>query len=165
MRPLPSKISTSAKSKTIFLLFMLSPDYSPLVSLIIISNQSWIGKSRILAEEVENIFCSLVDKVLQEGINIADYYYCGHTREKRCGCRKPRSQLLLEAARDHKIDVKKSMLIGDMESDIIAGKNVGLETILVRTGCGKKFEHLTQADHVIDNINAVDKIFPGGDLS
>ena len=66
--------------------------------------------------------------------------------------------MLFQAAKDFNIDLSKSFMIGDSERDIIAGKNAGLTTILVKTG--KNIQNIKQKpDFILDNLKvAVDYI-------
>lgn len=65
-------------------------------------------------------------------------YLCPHLREAGCDCRKPGSGLLLQAKRDLGLaDFSECIVIGDRETDLIAGAAVGCRTVLVRTGCPK----------------------------
>ena len=49
-----------------------------------------------------------------------------------CSCRKPKPGLIIKAAKDHKIDLKSSWMIGDKDSDINAGKKANCKTIKIR---------------------------------
>jgi len=70
-------------------------------------------------------------------------YYCLHHPEginkkytKICNCRKPKPGMILQAAKDHDIDLSKSWMIGDGITDIKAGQKAGCKTILIgRTKC------------------------------
>jgi histidinol phosphatase-like enzyme len=64
-------------------------------------------------------------------------YYCPHTSEDHCECRKPKSGMLQRAAREHGLDLRRSFLIGDRYGDVEAAHNVGARGILVRTGYGE----------------------------
>ena len=59
-------------------------------------------------------------------------YFCPHTPEENCDCRKPRSGLLLKAAQEHNIDLENSLMIGDSQTDILAAKNAGCNSILLK---------------------------------
>lgn len=71
-------------------------------------------------------------------------YYCPHHPDgivkefcKSCACRKPQPGMLIQAAKEHRIDLNASFMIGDKFSDIVAGKSVNCRTIFVLTGHGK----------------------------
>ena len=58
-------------------------------------------------------------------------YYCPHIDADECLCRKPEPGMILQAAKDHGIDLEKSFMIGDRWKDIHAGLRVGCKTVLV----------------------------------
>jgi D-glycero-D-manno-heptose 1,7-bisphosphate phosphatase len=62
---------------------------------------------------------------------VDDIRVCPHRQDEECACRKPRPGLLLAAARDWKIDLKTSYMVGDRDSDIVAGKAAGCYTLLI----------------------------------
>lgn len=127
--------------------------------LIIISNQSWIAKERLSKKEVEDIFKRVVQRLEFLGITIHGYYYCPHKTSDNCACRKPKIGLFLRAAQEHNIQIENSFMVGDMEDDILAGKNVGVKTVLVKTGCGKEFGvSAVVPDHIIENLNAIKEV-------
>ncbi|MBM3234122.1 HAD-IIIA family hydrolase [Candidatus Pacearchaeota archaeon] len=125
--------------------------------LIIISNQPWISKKLRSIEQTEKIFKSIMNKLGEKGIFIDDYTYCPHQTSDKCGCKKPKIKLGLEMASKHRINLKHSFVIGDMEADINFGKNLGAKTILVKTGRGKDFLDI-EADYIIENLNEINKI-------
>jgi D-glycero-D-manno-heptose 1,7-bisphosphate phosphatase len=65
------------------------------------------------------------------GADVTAFYYCPHGLEDGCDCRKPAPGLLLRAASDLGIDLAASVIIGDSESDVQAGKAAGCSTILI----------------------------------
>lgn len=65
-------------------------------------------------------------------------YICPHEIEINCECRKPKPGMLLEAAKQHKLDLTKCVVIGDVgDTDMLAAHAVGAIKILVRTGWGE----------------------------
>ena len=103
--------------------------------LIVITNQSGIGKGHY-SEEQMHIFNSFMQKRAQEiGADIDAVYFCPHTKEDGCACRKPAPGMLLKAASDLDIDLAESFLIGDQNSDAWAGINAGVKkSYIVTTG-------------------------------
>ena len=71
-------------------------------------------------------------------LSIDEFYYCTHHPDDNCECRKPKPTLLLNAAKEHNLDLAKSFMVGDFKTDILAGVNAGCKTILVKTGYGKE---------------------------
>ncbi len=107
--------------------------------IVIVTNQSAIGRGLIGLAEAEAINQGLVEAIVAAGGRIDGVYLCPHTPEDDCACRKPRPGLLLRAARDLAIDPPSSTLVGDAESDIVAGRAAGIRrNVLVRTGRGQE---------------------------
>lgn len=125
--------------------------------IIIVSNQPWIAKKRLTIEQVEQTFKSLINKLNEMGVSVDDYFYCPHQTSDNCECKKPKPKLVLEAAEKHNIDLNDSFFIGDMDADILLGKNLGIKTVLVLTGMGRNFQNVG-ADYVLNNINEIQKI-------
>jgi len=106
--------------------------------LFIITNQAWIGNN-VFSEDKYLEFSKYFEIMLKvKGITIKHTYYCPHTKEENCICRKPNSYFLEAAGRDHNIDLKDSFIIGDHQSDIEAGHKAGTSSIYVLTGHGKE---------------------------
>lgn len=106
--------------------------------IIIVTNQAGVAKGLLSEETLAEIHRTMRQKLAQEGAHVDAIYYCPHHPEgliKRysgeCDCRKPKPGLLLRAARELNIDLKHSVLIGDAERDILAGKAAGCRTYLI----------------------------------
>jgi len=125
--------------------FVLYPGVSKAIALIhkigkkaiIISNQPGMAKGFYSKKS----FDSVNDKMrslLKGGSFLDGVYYCLHHPEakvgkyrKTCSCRKPGAGLIMKAALDHNIALKRSYMIGDGLTDIEAGKKAGCRTILI----------------------------------
>ncbi len=106
--------------------------------IVIISNQSVIGRQLATRETVEDIHRRMVQQIEQAGGRIHHIAYCPHRPDEGCTCRKPRPGLLCESSRLLDLDLTHSYFIGDSFADLEAGMSVGCATVLVRTGMGKK---------------------------
>ena len=104
----------------------------------------------------------------EEGITIDDIYYCPHHTEGvieqytlDCDCRKPKPKMLLNAARQHRIDLTQSVMIGDSEVDMLAGKNAGCTSILIRNGCtdSTNTASITMMDYVVKDLLEAARLF------
>jgi len=108
---------------------------------MIVTNQAGIAKGKY-SEEDYFIFREEMHKRLKEnGIIITAEYFCPHHPRGKikdykinCNCRKPKIGMLEQAAKDFNLNFKTCWMIGDMPSDILAGKNAGCRTIQVLTG-------------------------------
>lgn len=97
--------------------------------LIVVTNQPDVSRGRITRESVEEIHHFLLEKLPLDKIMV-----CYHDNNDRCGCRKPKTGLLLEAAAEFNIDLVKSFMVGDRWSDVEAGKRAGCKTIFIDNG-------------------------------
>lgn len=105
--------------------------------IVIVTNQSVVGRGLVLPEEAKAINLKMVDAVVLAGGRIDAVYMCPHHPEQRCNCRKPRPGLLLQAAEDLLLDLPQSTLIGDALTDLQAGQAAGVGRLaLVLTGLG-----------------------------
>ena len=112
--------------------------------VVIVTNQSVVGRGLILLKTAEEINQRLINLIREHGGQIDGVYMCPHKPQDGCSCRKPQPGLLLRAAKDLSLDLKSSWMIGDAWSDVQAGKAAGIRgTILLRTGRGA--EQLLQA--------------------
>lgn len=100
--------------------------------LIVVSNQSGVGRGLIAPDQMEAVQRRFLDLMQSNGVPIADSYLCTHTPEDRCQCRKPSPFFLQRAAAEHGLDLSASYMIGDREGDILCGRNAGCSTIWLR---------------------------------
>lgn len=102
--------------------------------IILITNQSAVGRKMITVAELDRIHAKLRASIRSAGAEIHGIYYCPHLPEDNCVCRKPKTGNLKKAVRDFNVDVGKSFFIGDSFKDIQTGAAVGCRTVFVRTG-------------------------------
>ncbi len=79
----------------------------------------------------------MVSSIEAGGGRIDDIFYCPHTPDDHCDCRKPEIGMGLKAVSKHGIDVRRSFMIGDHDKDMEFGRRLGCGTIKV--GSGKTF--------------------------
>jgi len=99
-----------------------------------VSNQAGVAEGLITLEQFDEINNKVIELITPSGIKITKTYLCPHSEGSECECRKPKPQLLLDAAKEFDIVLGQSWMIGDRPSDIMTGVNAGTRTILVRTG-------------------------------
>ena len=128
--------------------------------LVIITNQSGIGRGLFHESTVQEIHRKITDLLALEHVTIDGIYFCPHTPEDRCICRKPALGLFEQAVRDLCFDPRASIVIGDKASDIEMGRRAGATTFLVRTGYGTHFaqEKSLRADYIVDDLPAAVEI-------
>jgi D-glycero-D-manno-heptose 1,7-bisphosphate phosphatase len=94
-------------------------------ALVIVSNQSGIGRGLITLAEARAVHDRVIEVFARAGIAFAGAYYCPHAPDAGCACRKPAPGLLLEAARELGLDLAASVMLGDKASDVAAGLAAG----------------------------------------
>ena len=103
--------------------------------IFIITNQSGINRGFYSIEDYTKLTDWMLKKFKQQSIIISKVYFCPHRPDEQCKCRKPKPQMILEAKKEFDLDLKNSLLVGDKNSDIEAGKNAGITNLfLVATG-------------------------------
>jgi len=100
--------------------------------LIVISNQSGVGRGLITTEQFQSVHEQFVKMLKLEKIEVRGFYYCPHAPEENCDCRKPSPKMIQDAAVEHSIDLPTSFMIGDKMSDVIAGRRAECQTILIK---------------------------------
>lgn len=106
--------------------------------IVVITNQAIVGRGIVPAGVVDEIHRRMMAEVEACGGRIDRVLYCPHRPEDGCACRKPQSGMLLQAADEMGIDLRRSYLVGDAASDLVAGQQVGCRSFLVLTGRGKQ---------------------------
>jgi D-glycero-D-manno-heptose 1,7-bisphosphate phosphatase len=106
--------------------------------------------------ELKAVHERLQELLAAEGVRLDGIYTCPHREEDDCGCRKPRTGLVEQAARECGFDASRSFLVGDKASDVELGRNVGAVSFLVRTGYGAGWARDPQlrADYIVDDLPA-----------
>ncbi len=102
--------------------------------VILITNQSGIGRGYYSHEDLKDIHQSLEQQLWAAGGSFDAIYYCPHHPEESCDCRKPKRGMIDQALRDHSLDLAQSYFVGDHHKDMVLGKNIGARTVLVQTG-------------------------------
>ena len=105
--------------------------------LIIVTNQSGIGRGYYTEDQMHEFNNHLINELKQENINIDKVLFCPHTPQKECDCRKPKTKLI-EPYFTPDFDKANSYVIGDRSSDIELANNAGLKSVLVTTGSSEK---------------------------
>ena len=124
-------------------------------SLFIVSNQGWISTGRMAIDEAEAVFKSVISRYAEYGVRIADYRFCPHGKADGCACRKPLCGMVESLAAQYGITKEGSWFIGDLETDVLAGKAFGIQTCVVKNG--KEYAGKTQPDLVLADVNAFAK--------
>jgi len=106
--------------------------------IIIVTNQSAVGRGLIRHDTVEEIHRRMLSWIAVHGGRVDTIYWCPHHPDKGCDCRKPKPGLALQAALTFGLALNESYVVGDAASDILMGQQLGCQTILVLTGRGEQ---------------------------
>jgi len=99
-------------------------------ALVVVSNQSGIGRGLVSREEADAVHARFVRELRARGVELDDVRYCPHAPEEACACRKPAAGLLLDSARELGLDLERSFMVGDKPADVEAGRTAGCRTVL-----------------------------------
>ena len=105
--------------------------------IVVVSNQSGIGRGLFSETVLDEIHRKMLSAVAAAGGAIAGIYYCPHTPDDDCDCRKPRPGLLARVADDFGVSLAGVPFVGDKSADIELARRVGARPILVLTGHGQ----------------------------
>lgn len=117
---------------------------------VVVSNQRGVSRGLVSDE----VLRAIEGEIRDAAIDVERFYYCPHDLDDKCLCRKPEPGLLLDAARDLDLELGESVMIGDSESDIVAGRRAGCQTILLgqadtTTEADARASDLLEAAHLV----------------
>ena len=118
---------------------------------IIISNQAGIARGLYSPKDGEIFNRELTARLAKSGVKIKKIYICPHHPDftGKCPCRKPETGLAKLAAKEFGINLKRSIFIGDKDSDIQFGKNCKGTTFLI---CNDQYQSTKKPDHEVRNL-------------
>lgn len=135
--------------------------------VVVATNQSGLARGYFPESLLDKVHEQMRLQLLAEGAHVDGIYICPHHPEAKvaqyrnaCNCRKPKTGLLEQAARELNLDLSRSFMVGDRYSDIRCGAAAKTKTILVRTGYGRGEElyigqqEPVQPDYVCDDLTA-----------
>lgn len=107
--------------------------------IFVISNQAGVSKGIFSQNDLDTITKNMLKELEDSGSKISGVFYCIHTEEVNCSCRKPKTGLIEAAikkleAGNSSLDSSKSFFVGDTIRDIQTAKSAGLKSILVFSG-------------------------------
>jgi D-glycero-D-manno-heptose 1,7-bisphosphate phosphatase len=104
------------------------------VPILLITNQSVIGRGLAERSEIDEIHARLQGAAKDRGGRIDKVFVCPHRPDEGCGCRKPAPGLLLQAAEAYGLNLSHCIFIGDAVTDALAAEAAGCASLLVRSG-------------------------------
>jgi D-glycero-D-manno-heptose 1,7-bisphosphate phosphatase len=133
------------------------------LAVVIITNQAGVARGIFREAFVAEAHRHVTTRLERGGARVDGFYYCPHHPEasieqyrRSCECRKPQPGMLRRAAEDLKLDLARSVVVGDRWHDLQAGHAVGARGLLVRTGYGRTEEASPNARlapaAIVDNL-------------
>jgi len=111
--------------------------------LFLVTNQPSYAKGKCSLEDLQEIHQRVLDELKSAAVTITDSYVCYHHPESTvkgygpCECRKPSPYFIRKAAKKYNVDLARSWMVGDQDTDVVTGINAGCRTALL------KYEHST----------------------
>lgn len=139
--------------------------------LILITNQSIIGRGMVPLAVLEDMHQRMRQAVEVAGGRVFDIFFCPHHPDDDCDCRKPEPGMIFQAKTRHGIDLLRTVMVGDNAKDILCGQNAGCgTTLLVQTGSGAKAQKALSGIGVaptalVADLSAAARMILAGQLS
>lgn len=124
--------------------------------VVVVTNQRAVARGLITSASLAAIHERMLEELALEGAIIDKVYVCEH--EGGCSCRKPLPGLLMQADVDHPVDKRRSVMVGDSETDVEAAHAFGVEAILLGP-CGIE----SRADRVCGSLSEATDLIIGDD--
>lgn len=133
--------------------------------IVIVTNQSGIGRGYYTETQFHHLTEWMLHQFKQQDVAILGVYFCPHHPEKAhppykkvCQCRKPQPGMMLQAQREHHIDMQQSIMVGDKGSDMKAAINANIgRKYLVQSGQTLHISDNQLADGLYSNLLALAK--------
>jgi D-glycero-D-manno-heptose 1,7-bisphosphate phosphatase len=123
--------------------------------VVVATNQSGIGRGLLSMDTLAAIHGRMLEQVRKQGGEIDAIFFCPHTPEDGCDCRKPAPGLFKEIAKRLQTNLVGVYVVGDAERDVLAARQVMASPVLVRTGKGA--QTLKQST-VVDGVPVFDDL-------
>jgi histidinol-phosphate phosphatase family protein len=124
--------------------------------LAVVSNQRGVARGSISASTLDAIEGRIQHDLVGFGCRVEAFRYCFHDVDAGCECRKPRPGMLLDLATQFDLDLSRSWMIGDAQSDVVAGKAAGCRTVFLGTP-----EAAVAADVVAASLDEASRLITG----
>lgn len=122
---------------------------------VVVTNQSGIGRGYYTENDLKAVNLRISSLLKEYGIEIAGYYHCPHVPGYGCSCRKPAAGLISTAASELGFDISDiAYVIGDKKSDVELAENIGVPSVLVKTGYGaEEYENGASPAFAVQDFN------------
>ena len=101
---------------------------------VVATNQSGIGRGMIDMASVNAVHAHMNQQLMSVGGRVDAVFFCPHTPEDKCDCRKPLPGLMKEIGKRYGIDLRMVPMVADTLRDLLAAQAAGCEPHLVRSG-------------------------------
>lgn len=99
--------------------------------VFVVTNQGGIGLGFMKEKQLQKVHDYMVAQLKKKGATIHEVAYCPHKPKSGCECRKPNSKMILDLGDKYNIDLDKSYMVGDTDTDIQAGKKAGTKAVFI----------------------------------
>ena len=99
--------------------------------VFVVTNQGGVGLGYMKEEQLQKIHMHMIEELAKSRAVVDEVVYCPHKPKAGCACRKPNSKLIEDLAEKYDVDVASSYMVGDTDTDIIAGKKAGTKTVFI----------------------------------
>jgi D-glycero-D-manno-heptose 1,7-bisphosphate phosphatase len=106
------------------------------LAVIVVTNQSGVAHGYFPESLVQEVSERMRQELSAAGARLDGVYYCPHSPDDACDCRKPKTGMVEQAAQEHHLDLPRSFVVGDRYGDMELAFQAGCKAILVRTGYG-----------------------------
>ncbi len=131
--------------------------------VVVVSNQPGVAKGKFHASDLDAMTERMKESLQDDLAALQGIYYCMHHPDAvvsdyrtLCDCRKPKSGLLTQAAKEMTLELVGSYMVGDQPRDMVAGKSAGCTTFLV--GAGDSGALPNEVDHVCGDLEAAARL-------
>ncbi|MDF1591735.1 MAG: D-glycero-beta-D-manno-heptose 1,7-bisphosphate 7-phosphatase [Desulfobacterales bacterium] len=126
-------------------------------TIIVITNQSAVNRGMIPIKDLEFMHSNMRSAVNANGGKVYDIFFCPHTPDDHCSCRKPKPGLIHQAQSRYALDIKSAYMVGDSAKDVECARNAGCGyAILVQTGNGAEAETILTRKNILPDYVAAD---------
>lgn len=122
--------------------------------LLVVTNQSGIGRGFYTLEDFKKLSSYMQSQIKARlGFKFDSIYFCPHSPEENCDCRKPKSAMIDQATKDYDINLDESFIIGDKITDMQAGQAGGVRhKIFVSKAFSSQIKGISNL-HTLANLN------------
>ncbi|MEK5233067.1 HAD family hydrolase [Lysinibacillus sp. FSL K6-0232] len=99
--------------------------------IFVVTNQGGIGLGFMKEKDLEKIHAYMIKELKKKGAIIHEAVYCPHKPKSGCACRKPNSKLIVDLGKKYRVNLAKSYMVGDTDTDIMAGKGAGTKGVFL----------------------------------